>query len=322
MGTDDEYELPTWAALPAQPHEEFDALARTLAERLSVPMTFVVLVSKGGQVFPGAYGLPARWDDRRSMPLSGSPSQQIARTGRSMAIRDIREVPVLRDTPILRELKVAAYAGAVVPDPLGRPLGVLCAIDVRPRDWSADDLAVVDALAAQCGQQLQRTALELAERESRAACERAATAAQQAARAAQAAFEEAEAEADRARLVARLGTALLASETLGDVLRTVDRLVRSPLGAIAVVLGLAEAGSALLQAYPTGPSSGPGGCRELNVEDSHPLAVAVRERRLVTVPTRVEADWLFPGGACPATRPPSPCWPCRCCSASTPPRGR
>jgi hypothetical protein len=78
------------------------------------------------------------------------------------------------------------------------------------------------------------------------------------------------------------------------VLRVVDRLVRSPLGAAAAVIGLAEAGTELLQAHSTGPSGLSAHRRVLHLDDAHPLAVAITERRLVSVATREEADRLFP----------------------------
>lgn len=294
MVTDGEFELPTWSALPAQPNEEFDEVARTLAERLSVPMAFVILVSKAGQVFPGAFGLPAAWNARRSSPLTGSPSQRVTSTGRSVVIRDVREDPLLRENLPLRELGVVAYAGAALSDVQGRPLGVLCAADVRQRDWSPADTALLERLAAQCSGQLQLQALQLAGTEALSAAERAATAAQQTAYAAQAALEEAEAEADRARVVARLGAALMSAETFEDVLWTVDRFLRSPLGAAGTVLGLTEAGSSSIRAWPTGlPDAGREGA--LGLDDRHPLAEAVREHRLVTVASREEAEQAFPG---------------------------
>jgi hypothetical protein len=293
MGPERVFELPTWAALPARPHPAFDRLAQAVAEQLCVPIALISLVSKGGQVFPGAVGLPAPWSTRRSWPLSYSLSQHVTTTGRSMIVDDARLDPVLCGNGAVRDLGIVAFAGVPLLDAQGRPLGALSASDRVARHWLPADVEVLERLAAQGSRLLQVQALDLAERESRAACERAATAAEQAARAAQAAFEAAEAEADRARVVARLAVALLAAETLGDVLRIVDRLVRSPLGATAAVLGVVEAGSPLLQAYPAGPSSGPGEHWEMHVDDAHPLAVAVRERRLVTAATREEADQLF-----------------------------
>lgn len=290
-----QFELPTWSALPARPDEDFDRLARVLAERLAVPRAMVVLVSKGGQVFPGAVGLPEPWNTRRSMPLSHSFSQVVVTSGDVLLVPDARQDPLLRDSPAVHETGLVAYAGAPLVDVQGRPIGVLVAGDEQPRPWSAGDVGELVRLADECSRLLQSQALELAEREARAAAERDEAAARKSAAAAQLAVVEAEAEADRARVVARLGSGLLTALSLADVLCTVDRLVRSPLGATATVLAVAEAGSTVVRAWNTSSQAWyPDPSATLCLGDAHPLATAVRERRLVAVATREEGERLFP----------------------------
>jgi GAF domain-containing protein len=295
MPTRAPFDLPTWSALPARPDADFDRLAAVLAGRLSVPRALVVLVSKGGQVIPGAAGLAEPWSTRRSMPLSHSLSQEVVVSGDVLVIPDTRADPLVRDSPAVRELGVAAYAGAPLVDVQGRPIGVLVAIDDLPRDWSPADVRELVALADECSRLLQSQALGLAEREATAAAEREEAAARTAATAAQRAFEEAEAEADRARVVARLSSGMLAVRTLADVLRTADRLVRSPLGAAAAVLAVTDAGSSMVRTWDTASCPWyPDPSATLTLDDDHPLCAAVRERRLVTVPTREEGEALYP----------------------------
>lgn len=284
------YELPTWAALPARADPGFDRLARTVAEQLRVPRALVVLVSKGGQVFPGAHGIAEPWASRRSMPLGNSMSQRVAATGSPLVLRDAREHPEFGDGQAARELGVVAYAGMPLWDVHGRPTGVLCAVDTAPRDWTGPELAVLRRLAEEGSRQLQVRAVELAEREARAAAVRDAAAARVTADAARDAFVEAEAEADRTRLVARLGEALLTVDTLSELLRCVDRDLRSPLGAAAALLGTAEGDSPVVRVWavtPGGPPS-PEQVAVHQLSDPHPLTVAMRERRLVPVGTPEE----------------------------------
>jgi hypothetical protein len=98
-------------------------------------------------------------------------------------------------------------------------------------------------------------------------------------------------------VVARLSQALLPARTLLDVLRGVDRFVRSPLGAAVTLLGLAEDGCSEVRVWTTfagvPPSAHPG--PDLQLGDRHPLAAAVRERRLVAVASRSEGLLQFPG---------------------------
>jgi GAF domain-containing protein len=291
------YELPTWAPLPARPDVGFDELAARVAAELQVPRALVVLVSKSGQVYPGAFGLPEPWESRRSMPLTWSMSLRVAATGKPLVLRDAREDPELGVGLAVRELDIVGYAAMPLEDVHGRPIGALSVSDDRPRNWAPAELAALHRLAAEASRRLQSQALELAELEARAASQREDNAAQQAAEDAQAAFVEAEAAADRARAVARLSQELLPAETLPDVLRCVDRFVRSPLGASVTLLGLAEAGCSELRVWAAVAANAPSarGAAGLQVEDDHPLAAAVRERRLVPVVSRAEGEAEFPG---------------------------
>ncbi|OMQ14634.1 hypothetical protein A7K94_0215210, partial [Modestobacter sp. VKM Ac-2676] len=252
-----------------------------MARRLSVPQVLVVLVSKGGQVFPGVHGLRAPFTTQRSSPLSLSMSHVVVRTGRQLVVPDTGADPLLRDSAVVQKTGIVAYAGIPLWNGQGRPIGVLAASDDVPRNWSTDELAVLDQLAADCSRRLQFRALELADQEARAAATREASAARQAAEAAQAAYVEAEVEADRTRLVARFGDGVLAVETMPDVLRALDRLVRSPLGASAALIGIAEAGSDELRlwATSTGSASYARPTAVVGLPAPHPLAEAVHERR-------------------------------------------
>ncbi|MGY2080616.1 GAF domain-containing protein [Modestobacter sp. SYSU DS0657] len=303
--SDDVYELPTWAPLPAQPDAEFDRLAAEVARRLSVPRALMVLVSKGGQVFPGVFGTHEPWTTRRSSPLTLSISQLVVRSGRPLITSDAAADPALRDSAVVQEGAVVAYAGLPLWNGQGRPIGVLAVIDDVPRHWSDDDLAVLYQLAAEGSRRLQFRALELADQEVRAAAAREASAARQTAEAAQAAYVEAEVEADRTRLVSRFGTGLLAVDTMPDVLRALDRLVRSPLGASAALVGVAESGGDELRlwATPSGSVSYARPTAVVGLWTPHPLAEAVRGRRVVPVPPADAADPVALDG--PAGRPES-----------------
>jgi hypothetical protein len=284
------YELPTWAPLPARPDQGFDELAARVAAEVDVPRALVVLVSKGGQVYPGAFGLPEPWESRRSMPLTYSMSLRVASTGRPLVLRDAREDPEFGANPTVRDMDVVGYAAMPLEDVHGRPIGSLAVSDDRPRSWSPTELGALHRLAAEASRRLQSQALGLAEQEADAASRRDSAAAQQAAEDARAALAVAEAAADRARVVARLSSELLAVETLGDVLRSVDRHLRSPLGADVTLLGLAEDGGTELRVW----SPMTRGTSGLQLDDAHPLATAVRERRVVPVHCRASGEAQFP----------------------------
>jgi len=294
MSTD--YDLPTWAPLPALADEGFDRLAATVARELGVDRSIVVLVSKAGQVIPGAFGLPEPWATRRSMPLSHSLSQRVTSTGSPLVLRDAREDPALARSPSVLELGVVSYAGMPLWDAQGRPIGVLVACHTSPRDWTTAELETLRRLAAEGSRQLQVQAVELAEREALAAAVRDDGTARAAAERARGALVEAEAEADRTRLVARLSGALLSARSLPGVLRVVDRHVRSPLGSQTVLLGVADAGCADVRVWATMAGAPPSAeqVATLTLTDPHPLTAAMTERRLVSVASRDDGRAEFP----------------------------
>ena len=294
MGT--EYELPTWAPLPAVADEGFDRLAATVARRLDVDRSLVVLVSKAGQVLPGAYGLPEPWATRRSMPLTHSLSQRVTAAGEPLVLRDAREDPATAESLSVRELGVVAYAGMPLWGAQGRPIGVLVACDLQPRDWTTAELGTLRRLAAEASRQLQVQAVELAEREALAAALRDDGTARAAAERARGALVDAEAEADRTRLVARLSGALLTADSLPEVLRAVDRFVRSPLGSGTVLIGVAESGCTDVRVWAATAGAPPSAepVVTLTLTDAHPLTAAMADRRLVTVAGRAEGSEEFP----------------------------
>jgi GAF domain-containing protein len=53
----------------------------------------------------------------------------------------------VRDNAAVRERGVVAYAGIPLVDPSGAVIGVLCAIDDKPRAWSDEDVATLRRLA-------------------------------------------------------------------------------------------------------------------------------------------------------------------------------
>ncbi|MER7419674.1 SpoIIE family protein phosphatase [Micromonospora peucetia] len=156
--------------LTAAPDEAFDRFARLVGDLLDVPVALVSLVDAERQFFPGEVGLSRPWAARRQTPLSHSFCQHVVDLGTPMVLPDARLHPALRDNLAVPELGVVAYAGMPLTDLEGRVLGSLCAIDDKPRDWTAEQLRTLADLAAACSSELRlRIALEGAEQARRRA---------------------------------------------------------------------------------------------------------------------------------------------------------
>ncbi|MER7456258.1 SpoIIE family protein phosphatase [Micromonospora sp. NPDC126480] len=156
--------------LGARPDEAFDRFARLVADLLDVPVALVSLVDADRQFFPGATGLPQPWARRRETPLSHSFCQHVVDLEAPMVLPDARLYPRVQDNLAVPDLGVVAYAGVPLTDLDGRVLGSLCAIDGKPRAWTAAQLQTLADLAAACTSELRlRIALDGAEQARRQA---------------------------------------------------------------------------------------------------------------------------------------------------------
>jgi PAS domain S-box-containing protein len=135
--------------------EAFDRLARLAARVLDVPIVLVSLVDADRQFFKACVGLPEPWASTRQTPLSHSLCQHLLVTRQPLVIRDTRRDPLARDNQLLLELGVAAYLGIPLIVLSGHVLGSLCVADRQPRDWTADQVAILSELAGMVTTQIQ-----------------------------------------------------------------------------------------------------------------------------------------------------------------------
>ena len=133
---------------PMAGDEPFDRLARLAARILDVPISLVTIVEEDRQRFPGQTGLAEPWATRRETPLSYSFCKHVVAAGAPVEIADAREDDRVRDNPAIPEFGIVAYLGVALASPDGIVLGSVCAMDGRPRTWTADDRAALTDLCA------------------------------------------------------------------------------------------------------------------------------------------------------------------------------
>lgn len=130
------------------PVESLDRFTRIAAAALRTPVSLVSLVDNRRQFFISQVGLPSPWDRSRETPLSHSFCQHVVTSRAPLVVEDSRRHPVVKDNPSVWDLNVIAYAGMPIETHDGHVLGSFCAIDVRPRAWTRDELAILRDLAA------------------------------------------------------------------------------------------------------------------------------------------------------------------------------
>jgi signal transduction histidine kinase len=135
--------------LDSPPEEIFDCLTRLAAKTLGVPVALLSLVDSDRQFFKSQTGLPPEWAGKRETPLSYSFCQYVVASDQPLVVSNAHELPLVCDNLAVRDLNVTAYAGVPLMTADGRTLGSFCAIDVKPRNWTARDLEILHTLADQ-----------------------------------------------------------------------------------------------------------------------------------------------------------------------------
>ena len=142
--------------LLGSPREEsFDRQARLAAQVLNAPVALVSLVEEDRQFFKSCLGLPEPWCSRREAPLTHSFCQHVVARQQPLVIDDAREHPVLKDNLAIRDMGVVAYAGVPLIDSNEQALGTLCVIDTEPRQFSKDQVKLLEDLAASVVTQIE-----------------------------------------------------------------------------------------------------------------------------------------------------------------------
>ncbi len=139
--------LRSTGLLGAPMDEHFDKLTVMAGRLLRVPVSLVSMVDVERQVFLGATGLPEPWATRRETPLTHSFCQHVVMNDAPLQVSDARVDPLVRDNRAVEELGVVAYLGIPLRTAERVTIGSLCAIDSRPREWTAEDLALLQDLA-------------------------------------------------------------------------------------------------------------------------------------------------------------------------------
>jgi PAS domain S-box-containing protein len=133
--------------LDSEPEEAFDRFTRLAARLARAPIASVALVDEYRQFFKSAIGFPEPIQRARGTPLTHSICQHVVTLREPLVIPDTSLHSMVSDNPCV-QLGVAAYLGVPLILPGGEAIGTLCVIDVRPREWTAADLASLQELAA------------------------------------------------------------------------------------------------------------------------------------------------------------------------------
>ena len=131
--------------LDAERVEIFDRLACAAGHALHAPVAQVNLLTENRQIPRACYG-PEPWKSGGPVELDYSYCQHIISSAEPLIVPDTREHPLTRHSRATTESGIVAYAG--VPLTVGEhTLGSLCVVDFEPREWTAEEVTLLRALA-------------------------------------------------------------------------------------------------------------------------------------------------------------------------------
>jgi PAS domain S-box-containing protein len=130
------------------PEEPFDRLTRLAAAICSAPTALIAFVSEDREHFKSWHGLPEPLASLRQTPLTHSICQYAVASRKPLVVPDAAHDPVLATNPAVTELGVGAYAGAPLITSDGHCLGTISVLDWKPREWTDEQVTLLEDLAA------------------------------------------------------------------------------------------------------------------------------------------------------------------------------
>ena len=144
--------------LDSAPEERFDRITRLASLVIGVPIALVSLIDEDRQWFKSRVGL-ALGETCRDVAFCSHAivAEDNECPDGLFIVDDAAADPRFSQNPlVIGSPKIRFYAGRVLRDPAGLPLGTLCAVDVRPRVLTASQREALTDLAALAEQELQR----------------------------------------------------------------------------------------------------------------------------------------------------------------------
>ena len=126
--------------------KSFDRITGLVRQFLKVPVSLVSMVDFDRQFIKSQAGLPKSIADARNQPLSHSICKHVIQKQNILSIDDAAGNTVICDNKAVSDYGVMAYLGAPLASK-GQIIGSLCAIDLKPRQWTEEDQTILQDMA-------------------------------------------------------------------------------------------------------------------------------------------------------------------------------
>lgn len=117
----------------------FDRIISKLARVFEMPIALISLVDRHRLFFKSHTGLPADLAKSRQVPRDVSVCGHVVSKNEVTVIEDLARDRRFANNPWIRQRGLRFYAGAPLRAPNGQPIGSLCLLDVKPREFTSRD---------------------------------------------------------------------------------------------------------------------------------------------------------------------------------------
>ncbi|SNY15325.1 GAF domain-containing protein [Paractinoplanes atraurantiacus] len=133
-----------------EPRPYLQDIVDQLAGRLGAPFALIDVLLDGAQVFLAGHGpLPPWIAEAGGTPIEWAFCRPFLTVRQPRIVRDLSEDPMWRDTRLVKVEGARAYIGVPLISHRGHVIGGLCAVDVVPRDFPAEAIAMMESLATE-----------------------------------------------------------------------------------------------------------------------------------------------------------------------------
>ncbi|BAL92086.1 hypothetical protein AMIS_68660 [Actinoplanes missouriensis 431] len=141
------------------PRAYLTELVEQVAVAMDTPFAVITGLLTDAQVFLAGYGpIPAWLGEAGGTPIEWAFCTPMLRNRAARYVNDFTADPEFRDNPLVTIEGVRSYIGAPLISGRGGVLGSICGLDLRPREFGADQLRVVQELAEEAARRLEADA--------------------------------------------------------------------------------------------------------------------------------------------------------------------
>ena len=134
----------------------FDRIIAKLARVFEMPIALISLVDRNRLFFKSHTGLPEDLAESRQISRDISVCGHVVSNNEVTVIEDLARDRRFANNPLIRERGLRFYAGAPLRAPNGQPIGSLCLLDVKPREFSNRDRRHLQEYASEVMEEVGR----------------------------------------------------------------------------------------------------------------------------------------------------------------------